>query len=254
MTRAWQNAGKAALAFAVILLAWQYGAPWARVPAYVLPVPTAIAQKFWQTRAVQLEHLWQTASTTLLGLAAALLVGVLLALLVVYAKSLRAVVLPVLAAFNSIPKIAIAPLIVMWFGLDTEPKVVLAFLLALFPIFVNSVTGLGEIEPDMLDLSRLLGGNAWRIFLKVRLWHAAPYIADALKVAFPMALVGSVVGEFIGGNTGAGYLVLSGQMTLDTPLVFAALLSITALAVAGIGAVGVFERIFLSWRPSMRSR
>ena len=254
MTRAWQNAGKAALAFAVILLGWQYGAPWARVPAYVLPVPTAIAQKFWQTRAVQLEHLWQTASTTLLGLAAALLVGVLLALLVVYAKSLRAVVLPVLAAFNSIPKIAIAPLIVMWFGLDTEPKVVLAFLLALFPIFVNSVTGLGEIEPDMLDLSRLLGGNAWRIFLKVRLWHAAPYIADALKVAFPMALVGSVVGEFIGGNTGAGYLVLSGQMTMDTPLVFAALLSITALAVAGIGAVGVFERIFLSWRPSMRLR
>jgi NitT/TauT family transport system permease protein len=160
----------------------------------------------------------------------------------------------VLAAFNSIPKIAIAPLIVMWFGLDTEPKVVLAFLLALFPIFVNSVTGLGEIEPDMLDLSRLLGGNAWRIFVKVRLWHAAPHIADALKVAFPMALVGSVVGEFIGGNTGAGYLVLSGQMTLDTPLVFAALLSITALAVAGIGAVGVFERIFLSWRPSMRSR
>jgi NitT/TauT family transport system permease protein len=254
MSRAWESVGKATLAFMAILLAWQYGAPWARVPTYVLPVPTAIAQKFWQTRAVQLEHLGQTASTTLLGLAAALLVGVLLALLVVYARSLRAVVLPVLAAFNSIPKIAIAPLIVMWFGLDTAPKVVLAFLLALFPIFVNSVTGLSEIEPDMLDLSRLLGGNAWRIFVKVRLWHAAPHIADALKVAFPMALVGSVVGEFIGGNTGAGYLVLSGQMTLDTPLVFAALLSITALAVAGIGAVGVFEWMFLSWRPSMRSR
>jgi NitT/TauT family transport system permease protein len=254
MTRGLLNAGKATLAFGTILLAWQFGAPWARVPAYVLPVPTSIVQKFWQTRGVQLEHLGQTASTTLLGLAAALLVGVALALLVVYARSLRAVVLPVLAAFNSIPKIAIAPLIVIWFGLDTEPKIVLAFLLALFPIFVNSVTGLGEIEPDMLDLSRLLGGNTWRIFVKVRLWHAAPHIADALKVAFPMALVGSVVGEFIGGNTGAGYLVLSGQMTLDTPLVFAALLSITALAVAGIGAVGLFERIFLSWRPSMRSR
>lgn len=248
------NTLKAALAFAMILLAWQFGAPMAEVPSYVLPLPTTIAQKFWQTRVVQLEHLGQTAATTLLGLLLALLVGVALALLVVYARSLRAVVLPVLAAFNSIPKIAIAPLIVIWFGLGTEPKVVLAFLLALFPIFVNGVTGLGEIEPDMIDLSRLLGGNTWRIFVKVRLWHAAPYIADALKVAFPMALVGSVVGEFIGGNTGAGYLVLSGQMTLDTPLVFAALLSITALAVAGIGAVGLFERVFLSWRPSMRSR
>ena len=120
--------------------------------------------------------------------------------------------MPLLAAFNSIPKIAIAPLFVIWFGLGIESKILLAFLLALFPIFVNSVTGLGEIEADMLDLSTLAGGTRWRIFTKVRLMNAVPYITDALKVAFPLALVGSIVGEFIGGNRGIGYLILSGAV------------------------------------------
>ena len=105
--------------------------------------------------------------------------------------------MPLLAAFNSIPKIAVAPLFVIWFGLDYQPKILLAFLLALFPIFVNSLTGLGEIEPDMIDLSTLAGGTPWRIFLKVRLMNAIPYITDAMKVAFPLALVGSIVGSLL---------------------------------------------------------
>jgi NitT/TauT family transport system permease protein len=114
--------------------------------------------------------------------------------------------------------------------LGVEPKVLLAFLLGLFPVFVNSVTGLGEIEPDVLDLARLAGGNEFRIFTKVRLMHAVPYITDAVKVAFPLALVGSIVGEFIGGNSGVGYLILSGQFNLDTPLVFATLKNLKALS------------------------
>jgi NitT/TauT family transport system permease protein len=114
------------------------------------------------------------------------------------------------------------------------------------------LTGLGEIEPDLLDLSMLAGGTSWRIFMKVRLMNAVPYITDALKVAFPLALVGSIVGEFIGGNAGIGHLILSGQFDLDTPLVFAALLSITAFTTAGIGAVALFEKLALTWRPSQR--
>jgi NitT/TauT family transport system permease protein len=132
--------------------------------------------------------------------------------------------------------------------------VLLAFLLGLFPIFVNSVTGLGEIEPDVLDLARLAGGNAWRMFTKVRLMHAVPYITDALKIAFPLALVGSIVGEFIGGNDGVGYLILSGQFNMDTPLVFACLVSITLFTGLAIGVVALLERIFLKWRPSRRKR
>ena len=245
---------EAAIGFGLILLAWEYGTAVVRIPSYILPLPSAILRRFWETIAVQAHHLGATATTTLIGLALSLFVGVLLALAVIYIRPLKAIVLPGLAAFNSIPKIAIAPLFIIWFGLGMEPKILLAFLLALFPIFVNSVTGMGEIEPDVLDLARLAGGTEFRIFAKVRLMNAVPYITDALKVAFPLALVGSIVGEFIGGNNGVGYLILSGQFNLDTPLVFATLLSITLFTTVVIGAVVLFEWIVLSWRPSRRTR
>jgi NitT/TauT family transport system permease protein len=243
-----------AVGLAGLTVLWEYGAAWARIPAYILPVPSAIAVRLRETWTVQVHHLAATAATTVAGLGLALVVGVLLALAVVYVKPLKAVLLPLLAAFNGIPKIAIAPLFVIWFGLGAESKVVLAFLLALFPVFVSSLTGLSEIEPDVLDLARLVGGTELRIFRKVRLMNAIPYLTDAVKVAFPLALVGSIVGEFIGGNRGIGYLILSGQFNLDTPLVFASLLAITVFTTLGIGVVWGLEHVFLGWRPSRRTR
>lgn len=254
MARSSLAALRPAAAFLAMILIWQFGARAAGIPSYVLPLPTEIVARFMETATAQLHGLGMTALTTLIGLALALVFGVLLALAVVYVPVLRSIVMPLLAAFNSIPKIAVAPLFVIWFGLGIESKILLAFLLALFPIFVNSLTGLGEIEPDVVDLSTLAGGTPWRIFTKVRLMNAIPYITDALKVAFPLALVGSIVGEFIGGNTGVGYLILSGQFNLDTPLVFSALLSITIFTALGIGAVSLFERLVLTWRPSQRKR
>jgi NitT/TauT family transport system permease protein len=248
------NATKPMLGFAILIAVWQFGAPLAKIPDYVLPLPSSIAVRFAETFQVQLQGLAMTAFTTLAGLALALVCGVLLALLVIYIPLLRSLIMPLLAAFNSIPKIAIAPLFVIWFGLGYESKILLAFLLALFPVFVNSLTGLGEIEADLIDLSTLAGGTPWRIFMKVRLMNAVPYITDAMKVAFPLALVGSIVGEFIGGNDGIGHLILSGQFNIDTPLVFAALLSITAFTTLGIGAIALFENAVLTWRPSQRKR
>jgi NitT/TauT family transport system permease protein len=241
-------------AVVVFVLAWQFLVPLVNIPDYVLPLPSVIANRFAETFMLQVASLAITAMTTVAGLAIALVVGVLLALLVVYVEGVKSVIMPFLAAFNSIPKIAIAPLFVIWFGLGVESKILLAFLLALFPIFVNSMTGLGEIEPDILDLARLAGGSRYRVFRMVRLMHATPYITDALKVAFPLALVGSIVGEFIGGNRGIGQLVLAAQFNLDTALVFAALLSITLFTTAGIGLITMFERRFLRWRPSQHRR
>lgn len=232
--------------------AWEYLAGLAGVPEYLLPAPSVILRKFWLTLPVQMDHLGVTAATTLIGLGLSLVVGVPLALVVIYVKPLKTLILPLFAAFNGIPKIAIAPLLVTWFGLGAEPKMLLAFLMGLFPVFVNSATGLGEIEPDVLDLARLAGGTEMRIFRKVRLMNALPYLTDAVKVAFPLALVGSIVGEFIGGNRGIGYLILSGQFNLDTPLVFACLFSITLFTTLGIGVVVLLEEFFLGWRPSRR--
>ena len=245
---------KSVASFAALVLVWQFCAPLLKIPSYILPLPSSIAARFAETFGVQMSSLAMTAFTTLSGLALALVSGILLALLVIYIPLLRTLVLPLLAAFNSIPKIAIAPLFVIWFGLGFESKILLAFLLALFPVFVNSLTGLGEIETDLMDLSTIAGGTPWRIFLKVRLMNAVPYITDAMKVAFPLALVGSIVGEFIGGNEGIGYLILSGQFNIDTQLVFAALLSITAFTTLGIGAISLFEKAVLKWRPSQRKR
>ena len=239
---------------AILLAAWQYLVPHADIPAYILPLPSEIWARFLETFSLQAYNLAVTAGTTLLGLCIGVLVGVLLALLVVYVKSAKSIILPFLATFNGIPKIAIAPLLVIWFGLGPDSKIILAFLLSLFPIFVHSLTGLNEIDDDILDLARLAGGSNWQMFTKVRLMHALPYITDALKVAFPLALVGSIVGEFIGGNVGIGYLVLSGQFNMDIALVFAALLSITIFTSVGISAIGLFERLFLKWQPSRRER
>jgi NitT/TauT family transport system permease protein len=249
-----QRAAEAPLIFLVLLVLWEYGAGVVGIPDYILPVPSVIISKFFQTLPIQAHHLGMTAATTMIGLAIALIIGIFLALSVIYVRPVKAVVLPTLAAFNGIPKIAIAPLFVIWFGLGVESKVLLAFLLGLFPIFVSSVTGIGEIDPELLDLARLAGGNEFRIFFKVRLMNAVPYIIDALKVAFPLALVGSIVGEFIGGNIGVGYLILSAQFNMDTPLVFASLLSITLFTTIVIGIMGVFERVLLKWRPSQRKR
>ena len=246
--------GLVVLVSSVLLGLWEVSVRGWGVPEYLLPPPSRIAIKFWQTLPVQAGQLGFTAATTLAGLAAALVIGVLLALTVTYIRPLRALVLPAFAAFNGIPKIAVAPLLVTWFGLGAEPKVFLAFLLALFPIFVNAATGLSEIDPDMIDLARLSGGSELRIFRKIRLMNALPYLADALKVAFPLALVGAIVGEFIGGNRGIGQLILSGQFNLDTPLVFACLLSITLFTSLGIGAIALFEKVFLRWRLSVRGK
>ncbi len=245
---------KPIISVAVLILLWQFGLPYTGVPSYVLPLPSAIAVRLDETFVVQIYNLGATASTTMLGLVMALASGVLLALLVIFLPAVKSVLLPFLAAFNSIPKIAIAPLFIIWFGLGMESKILLAFLLALFPIFVNALTGLGEIETDVFDLARLAGGTPIRIFIKVRLMNALPYIVDGLKVAFPLALVGSIVGEFIGGNRGIGHLILSGQFDLDTPLVFSALLLITLFTTAGIGVIGLIEHRFLGWRPSRQRR
>lgn len=243
--------GIAALAL-TILLAWELGSGVLEIPEYLLPRPSVVLQKWWQTLEVHLAHLAVTGATTFAGLGLSLVAGLPLALLTIYVKPLKAVVLPAFAAFNGIPKLAIAPLFVTWFGLGAEPKVLLAFLMGLFPIFVSGATGLGEIEPDVLDLARLAGGTEWRVFRKVRLPNALPHLLDALKVAFPLALAGSIVGEFIGGNQGIGYLILSGQSNLDTPLVFACLLSVSLFTSAGMAAIIVLERSLLGWRPSRR--
>jgi NitT/TauT family transport system permease protein len=158
-----------------------------------------------------------------------------------------------MVATQSIPKIALAPLFVVWFGFGVAPKVAVAFLIAFFPIVIDTIVGLRSIDPAMLQLARAMGAPRHRIFLKFRLPHALPAIFGGLKVASTLAVVGALTGEFIGSDKGLGYVLLQASGNLNTPLLFATLVTLSLLAMAFFYAVEALERILIPWHVSQRS-
>jgi len=156
--------------------------------------------------------------------------------------------------FNAFPKIAVAPIIIIWFGLGIESKFVMAFLVAVFPIVINTITGLAEVDPDLLDLAKLNRASAMRTFFKIRLPHATPNILDGFKVAIPLAIIGAIIGEFVAARQGIGYTILIAFSLLDTPTIFAGLVIIAAMALGMFYAIVLWEKIFLKWRPSERRK
>jgi hypothetical protein len=223
---------------------WEYGAGPAGIPEYLFPRLSNVLQKWWQTLAVQLEHLAVTAATTLGGLSLALVAGLLLALLTIYVRPLRAVVLPAFAAFNGIPKLAIAPLFVTWFGLGAEPKVPLAFH-GLFPIFASSATGLGEIEPDVLDLGPPGGGPSGGLSKGVSNALPYPWTRSRWRSRRSRADRASSSAETTDR--------LSHPLDTElTPPVFACLLSVTCSP--WVSPSSSAERSLLGWRLSRRRK
>jgi NitT/TauT family transport system permease protein len=154
---------------------------------------------------------------------------------------------PLLIGFNSIPKVAIVPVLVIWFGIGTVPAILTAFLIAFFPIAVNVATGLATLEPELQDVLRSLGANKWQIFVKVGLPRSLPYFFASLKVAVTLAFVGSVIAETVASNLGVGYLMLVASSRFDVALAFAGLVIIAAMGVALFAVFAVLERRFTGW-------
>src|SRR3954468_4620989 len=176
----------------------------------------------------------------------ALVVGVALALVFTWSKWLEAFFLPLLVSLNMIPKVALGPLIIVWFKYGVFPNTIMAFSIAVFPILLTTARGLREIEPDLLDLVRSLKGSRWQLFTKIQLPGALPYIFAGMKVGAILAVAGAVVGEFLGSDKGLGYLMLQVQVTLDTPAMFMAVILITLIGVALYGLVLVLERMLVA--------
>jgi NitT/TauT family transport system permease protein len=228
-TRWISSTGKSFVGFALLILLWQYGAPLAGIPDYVLPVPSVVAARFTETFWLQLHHLGVTALTTVVGLAIALVVGVLLALLVIYVEGLKSVILPVLAAFNSIPKIAIAPLFVVWFGFGLTSKIVMAAVISFFPILINVIEGLRSADADRIQMLTVFGASKSQVFRMVRLPSAMPFIFAGLDIGIVFAILGAVVGEFIGAQEGLGYLLLQTNYNFDIAGMFAILVVLSVM-------------------------
>jgi NitT/TauT family transport system permease protein len=229
------------------LALWEVACRVFEVPRFVLPTPSAIAESFWTWKGVIGVHAMQTLYTTVVGFVFAVIGGVLLGIAVGTSKMLYKSLYPLLIGFNSVPKVAIVPILVIWFGIGTIPAVISAFMLSFFPIVVNVATGLATLEPELQDVLRSLGASRRDILLKVGLPRSMPYLFAALKVAITLALVGSVIAETIGSNAGIGYLMLNASGRFDVPLVFAGLFVVAIMGVLIYAAFAKLEARLTGW-------
>jgi len=235
----------ALLAHIALVVAWYFWVELGNVPKFVMPSPgeTLGALRtgdygWWANTLV-------TAREIFGGYFLALVVGVSLALIFTWSRTFEAFFLPLLVTLNMIPKVALGPLIIVWFKYGVFPNTLMAFAISVFPILLTTARGLREIEPDLLDLVRSLRGSRWQLFTKVQLPGALPYVFAGMKVASILAVAGAIVGEFLASDRGLGYLMLQVQVTLDTPAMFMAVILITLLGMLLYGLVLALERLLV---------
>ena len=246
--------GYATLVLLALILIWEIGALVTHQPERILPRPSIVAQTLidqWQILAI---HGSVTLIEAGLGFLLSVVVGVPLAIAIVYSKTLEKIIYPLLLAAQAVPKIAIAPLFIIWLGFGLTPKIIIAFLIAFFPIVIATVVGLRSIDPEMLQLAQSMGTDGIKSFIKLRLPNALPNLFGGLKVAITLAVVGAIVGEFVGADQGLGYLLQVASGNLDAPLLFAAMVFLSLIALFLFLAIEWAERKILPWHISERSR
>ena len=238
----------------VLLLVWQYGVLWLDVPAYILPPPSDVAVALWRgldagifSRGGYWLHTGVTLSEVLLGFVIGSTAGLVLGTIISQVRIIEATFSVYLIAIQSLPKIALAPIIVLWFGFGLTSKVVIICLLTFFPLLVNSMAGFRAVEPERIELMRAIGANGWQMFWKVRLPSAMPYIFAGLDMAAVFAVVGAVVGEFVGAQRGLGVLILSMNASMDTAGTFSVFIILSLIGVLLHGVLKIVSRRVLFW-------
>jgi NitT/TauT family transport system permease protein len=235
-----------------LLLVWEIGTRVFSVPAFLLPPPSKVFATMVEYADILLMHSLTTLWEIVLGLVVSALVGVPLAVLIVYSRPFERVLYPLLVFSQTIPKIALAPLFVVWFGYALVPKVIMAFLVSFFPIVIDTVVGLKSVPEEMVDLSRSMGFGRLESFAKIMFPHALPNVFGGLKVAATLSVVGAVVGEFVGAQRGLGYLLVLSGGNLETALVFAAIVVLAIIGIALFMLIELIERLTIPWHTSIR--
>lgn len=233
---------------ALVLAAWEVAVAALRVKPVVLPPPSAIAAVVFARWPLLLEHLWPTLYQIVLGFLLSVVGGVVVAVLLVYSTPIRKGVLPLIVTSQIVPKVAVAPLLVVWFGTGDLSRLLLAFLIAFFPIVINSVVGLTSVDEDYVKMARAFMGTRWQIFAKIRLPHALPLIFGGMKISITLAVIGIVVAEFVAAQRGIGYLIVMANGLLDTPLMMAAIVALSAMGLALYGLLVALERVVVYWQ------
>ena len=224
---------------AFVLVVWQIAVWVLKVPDFIFPGPVEIARQFAQFSGPLMEAAWKTFWVTMLGFGLSITVGVLLGFLIGSSRLAYTALYPLMVAFNAVPKAAVVPILVVWFGIGLGPGILTAFLISFFPITVNIATGLATLEPELEDVLRVLGARRWDVLVKVGLPRSMPYFYASLKVAITLAFVGTVLAEMTAGDSGIGYLMQTAGSQQRLPLAFA------GLVVIGVMAMAMYE--LFSW-------
>jgi NitT/TauT family transport system permease protein len=242
-----------ALVLALIFVAWWFVTAMEWVEPYLVPTPLQVWDRIVQDWSSLMYHSYVTLYETVVGFVLASVLGLATAVLIAYSRTMEKALYPIVLFAQVIPKIAIAPLIVVWFGNDLAPKIILAVLIAFFPVVVSGVTGLRSTDPELLDLSATMGASRWQTFRKIRFPNALPHLMAGEKVAVTLAVVGAVVGEFVGASEGLGFQLMIANGNLDAPLLFAALILMSIIGIVLFVIIEALEAVLIPWHASRRS-
>jgi NitT/TauT family transport system permease protein len=238
----------------LFLAIWQAGVMFSKVPAYLLPAPTEITRTFIDEFPRLLRHGWITTYEMLLGYLLAVAIAIPLAIAITSSQRFDQFVMPTMLVFQVVPKVAIAPLFLVWFGVGILPKVLVAFLISFFPIVIDTAVGLRSMSSEMMDLARSMGASRMQIFTQFRLPTSLPYLFSGLKVAATLAIAGAVVGEFVGADKGLGYLLLVTNSNMETALMFSTLVGLTFIGLVFFYSVEFLESLLIPWHVTHRVR
>jgi NitT/TauT family transport system permease protein len=239
--------------FVGILLLWAALIAMLHIPNYLLPSPVEVffrGVRDWRALATGAGY---TLLSVLYGFALSVLIGVPLALLIVLNRTSERILMPIVVTSQTIPKVAIAPILIIWLGFGILPKVAITFLIAFFPIVLSTAVGLKSVETEMLDLVRSMGASPFKLLMRVRVPTALPHLFAGLKIGICLAVVGAIVGEFVGSDNGLGYLILVSSGSLDGPMTWAALIVLVVLGLLLFAMVGWVERYVIPWHVSIRT-
>lgn len=250
--RAWIARASPLLLTLAVLVAWELGVRIGGVPAYLLPPPSAIVARIGRDHVLLAHQAWVTSGEILAGYVIAIAVSIPLAAVLAQFRVVETALYPILVATQTVPKVAIAPILVVWFGFGLLPKILISFLICFFPILIDSLVGFRSVSKEVLWLARSMGAPQWKTFVKIQFPTALPHIFAGLKVASTLAVVGAVVGEFVAADRGLGYQLIVANGVLDVQLQFAVLIVLSLLGVALYALVDLLERAMLPWHVSQR--
>lgn len=233
--------------FALLIVFWQLAVTVFGVREYLLPSPASVLDAMFSSQTRWMNHILVTGAAIFGAFLIAAVGGIILGTLVAWSSFMNRALMPFLVFVNTLPKVAIAPLFLLWLGYGILPNMLIGALIGFFPVVINTAVGLSQIDDDMLDLGRVFNAPKWKVFAKIRIPNAYPYILSALKVTATAAVVGAIVGEFVASQSGLGYVIITSQSSMNTPLAFGALVWISIIGLLLFGAVAVLSRLLAPW-------